>query len=523
MTLGEKEFTKRITATIRARMKHLGIRDGLFLAALLVALFLYAFHLSSDLYGDERGHTYNVVATEDFWTNIQDPSMCHPPLYFMLAKLSYKLTDEPWGIRIPSILFALGTVIVLSFGAKRILGDRFFLPAVWMAALSPFLLEFATEGRAYAMLIFFSVAMTWALFEFFESENVKNMLILIFIAICGALTHYFFWVQMVFAGVYYLIVKKHISRYALGVLAIVLIVLAPLGSTLFVTQEGNFTEYLQVSWSKTYLNIPNFISRLPVALTYGYSTFRLPNLDPARNFDLRMLFDNWYLSPLVLVSFFGIIYAWVRLAVEKAKWFWFLFLGIVLPSALGLFGGTLGFYLIREKHLAVVWGSYSLLLLLAFHYLSRTKSGFLVMSCYAVVVIVSIIHFIAYPNEYSRRMDWTGLNQAIEARINHSDLIVFYASNPQNLSLGKMRVLENNFRTVNLEADRPKGISLEEFVEQIDKSTEGKVYLINNETDRHMVDPNSEVIKTFMSTRTVSESRFGRNLILYEFKRDLQK
>jgi hypothetical protein len=120
-------------------------------------------------------------------------------------------------------------------------------------------------------------------------------------------------------------------------------------------------------------------------------------------------------------------------------------------------------------------------------------------------------------------MDWTGLNQAIEARINHSDLIVFYASNPQNLSLGKMRVLENNFRTVNLEADRPKGISLEEFVEQIDKSTEGKVYLINNETDRHMVDPNSEVIKTFMSTRTVSESRFGRNLILYEFKRDLQK
>jgi hypothetical protein len=60
-------------------------------------------------------------------------------------------------------------------------------------------------------------------------------------------------------------------------------------------------------------------------------------------------------------------------------------------------------------------------------------------------------------------------------------------------------------------------------VEEIDKSTEGKVFLINNETDRHMVDPNSEVIKTLISTRTVSGSKFGRNLVLYEFKRDLHK
>jgi len=518
MTLGEKEFTKRITATIRTRMKDLGIRDVLFLAALLIALFLYSFHVSSDLYGDERGHTYNVVATGDFWTNIQDPSMCHPPLYFMLAELSYNLIGKPWGIRIPSILFALGTVIILSFGAKRILGERFFLPTAWMVALSPFLLEFAGEGRAYAMLIFISVATTWALFEFLQCENLRNMLVLIVAAICGALTHYFFWLQMFFIGFYYLIVRRHVTRYALCVFAIVFIVLAPVASVLFVAQETNFTKYLQVSWSETFFSVPNFIARLPVALTYGFSTFHLPNLDPARNFDFRVLFDNWSLSLLALISFVGIIYAWVRLALEKTKWFWFLFLGIVIPSLLGLVGGTLGFYLIREKHLAVVWGSYSMLLLLALHYLSRTKAGLLVIACYAAVVIVSIVHYVAYPNEYSRRMDWTGLNRAIEGKINHSDLILFYASDPQSLSLGKMMVLDNHLRKVNLEADMPKGISLEKFVEQIDKSTDGRVFLINNETDRHMVDPKSEVIRTLMSRRTISEWRFGRNLILYEFK-----
>jgi hypothetical protein len=523
MTLREKESSKKMRLWPPAKMRYLGISNVLFLAALLTALFLYSFHLSSDLYGDERGHTYTVVATGDFWANIQDPSMCHPPLYFMLAKLSYNLIGKPWGIRIPSIVFALGTVIILPLVAKRILGEHFFLPTAWMSALSPFLLEFAAEGRAYAMLIFFSVAMTWALFEFLQGENAKNMLTLIVIAICGALTHYFFWLQLIFAASYYLTVRRHVSRYGFGVLAIVLMVLAPLGSSLFGTQEENFTKYLQVSWSETFFSVPNFIARLPVALTYGFSTFDLPNLDPARNFSFQVLFDNWFLSLLVLISFVGIIYACVRLALEKKKWFWLLFLGVVIPSLLGLVGGTLGFYLIREKHLAVVWGSYSMLLLLALHYLSRTKGGFLVMGCYAVVVIVSIVHFIAYPNEYSRRMDWTGLNRALEGKINHSDSILFYASDPQSLSLGKMKVLDDNFRIVNLEVDRPKGISLEEFVEQIDKSTEGKIFLINNETDRHMVDPNSEVIKTFMSTRMVSESRFGRNLILYEFKRNLHK
>jgi len=518
-----KEPTKRIGCTVRLRISHLGIRGVLFLAALLTALFLYSFHVSSDLYGDERGHSYNVIATGEFWTNIQDPSMCHPPLYFMLAKLTYTLTGKPWGIRIPSILFALGTVIVLSLGAKRILGERFFLPAAWMAALSPFLLEFAAEGRAYAMLIFFSVATTWAFFEFLQSENFKNTCILIFVTICGILTHYFFWLQVVFAGTYYLVVKRHISRHALSVLGIVLLVLVSLGSALFVTQEGNFRKYLQVSWSESFFSIPNFTARLPVALTYGFSTFHLPNLDPARNFSCRVLFDNWSLSLVVFVSFVGIIYAWVRLALGKTKWFWLLFLGILTPSLLGLLGGRLGFYLIREKHLAVVWGSYSLLLLLAFNYLSRAKVGFLVIACYTAVVIVSIVHYIAYPNEYSRRMDWTGLNQVLEGKTNHSDSIVFYANDPQSLSLGKMNVLENSFRRVNLRADRPEGISLIEFVEQIDYSTEGRIFLINNETDRHMVDPKSEVIKTLMSRRTISEQRFGRNLVLYEFRRDLHK
>lgn len=360
-------------------------------------------------------------------------------------------------------------------------------------------------------------------FEFLQHENLKNMVILSIFSICGGLTHYFFWFQIIFVCLYYVASKRHISRYAFGILLTVVIVLAPLASLMFLVKEGNFANYLQVSWSGTFFNVPNFIARLAVALTYGYSTFHLPNLDPARNFTFQMLRDNWVLTSLVLISFIGITYAWVRLALLRTKWFWFFFLGILTPLLIGLIGEALGFYLIREKHLAVVWGSYFVLLLLALRYLSSTKTGLFVIACYGVVVMVSMVHYVVYPNEYSRRMDWTGLNLALEGKINHSDSVLFYASDPQILSLGKMKVLEKNVRTVNIVGDKPEKMFFAEFVKLIDTSTGGTIFLINNETERHTVDPKSELIRTLMSRRTTSERRFGRNLVLYEFKRDLHK
>ena len=493
-------------------------RHVLFAIALLVALFLYTVHLTSDLYGDEQGHTYKVIAEGDLWSNIRDPGMCHPPLYFMLAKLSYEITGKSWGMRIPSIIFAIGTVILVSFAARKILGERFFLLAAWLAAFSPFLLEFSAEGRAYAMLMFFSVAMVWAFVTFLQTENTRNMLILAGISICGALTHYFFLFQLAFLGIYYLIARRRMSRYAWGILGIVASILLPFVYILFLEQNAQFTEHLQVSWFKEYFSVFNFVARLAVALTVGYNTFRLQNMDPARNFTFQILRDNWILVLLTLATFGGIVYAWVRLALARKKWFWLLTFGILIPVGLGLLGAASGFYLIREKHLAAVWVCYFLILLLALDYLARTKVGWLVIPCYAVVVFMSIFHYAIYPNEYSRRMDWTGLNRTLEREMSDSDCLLSYIDNLQYLSLGKMKVLDRDVKRISLRTDRPPDMSLSRFADQIDKSVDGTVFIVNNETDRHIVDPSSEVTRTLKTSRRVSEHRFGRNLILHMFK-----
>jgi 4-amino-4-deoxy-L-arabinose transferase-like glycosyltransferase len=493
----------------------------LFAGALLVGLCLYTSHLSDDLYGDERGHTYKLVAAGNFWSNIKDPSMCHPPLYFMLAKISYISIGEPWAIRIPSVFFSFGTVLLIAFAAKRILGGRFFLLSVWLAALSPFILEFSAEGRAYAMLIFFSVATFWAFLEFVQKENVRNMLILTASSIGGGLTHYFFCFQLISIMVIYLTYKKKITRYAAGVFIITGVVLIPYMIFLFFVQKGKFAEYLQVEWLAGYFSITNFLGRLYMAISYGYSAFRLPNLDPSRNVPIiQMVKDNWALISLTVIAFSGFVYAWFQLAAKKVHILWFCLSGIAIPIILGLIGAESGLYLIREKHLAIIWVCYFFLLLLALDYLRSKKWGWIIIGCQITVILISVYHYIFLPNEYTRRMDWTGLIEMLEREVQRADCVVIYQYDIEHLSLKRISIWDRGVRKINLKNAHSPGTSISEYALSLHQSVNGTIYIVNNETDRHFVDPDSELILTLGELRSTSRKRFGRNLILYSFHKE---
>ncbi|MFZ3137368.1 MAG: glycosyltransferase family 39 protein [Thermodesulfovibrionales bacterium] len=496
------------------------LKQFLFLGALIVSVFLYTYHLTGDLYGDERGHTYNVIAFGNFWTNIQDPSMSHPPLYFMLAKLSYNITGKPWGMRIPSMLFAVGTVIVASLAAKKILGEKYFLPAAWLTALSPFVLEFSAEGRTYAMVIFFSVASCWAFIEFLAKENVPNMIWLSVASICGAMTHYFFWFQLIFFTVYYIAVKRKITRYSLGVFIISAIFLIPFPVLIFFIQKSQFKRVLQVDWSGAYFSITNFLGRLYLVISYGYSALWLPSLDPARNVPvIQSIKANWFLVILIAISSAGMFLAWLKLAKERARLFWFFILGAAIPVILGLIAAKSGMYLIREKHLAIIWIFYFFLFLMALDYLVKRKWGWFVIGCQMIVVFISICHYIVLPNEYTRRMDWTGLIQTLERDAQKSDYVILYLYDIEDLSLKETKIWDKGIKKIRLYNDKPVGLSIPDYVGYLDQSVSGTIYVVNNETDRHIVDPNSELLKALGKQRTTSEKRFGRNLILYSFIR----
>jgi hypothetical protein len=483
----------------------------------VVAALLDLVPVRADLFGDEIGHTFQVVCEGDFWRNITDPSMCHPPLYFVLAKVAYSLFGVPWAVRLPSVLFAIGTVILSGLMARRLLGDQYFLPALWLAAISPFVIEFAPEGRAYSAMIFFSVATAWAFWEFLENETSGRMLALAACGVLGGLTHYFFWLDLVFLGVYYLARRRRLTGLAAAAGGLVAAGLLPWALLASRVQSGEFSRFLQVNWVRDYLQPVNFLGRLVVAIFFGYGTFSLPRLDPARNVPLAVLGANAIPALLAGVFFVGLAVGWLLLAREGAPLLWFLTLGAVVPAALGLAASMAGLYLIREKHLAATWIFFFLLTLLVAGRLVRTRTGLVVMACYVFLAILSDVHTLAFPHEFSRRMDWSGLSDAIVKTAKPGDVIVSYAYPWEEATRALDPATRTKLPFEILARGSASAASLADEASRLDGKAPGTIYVIDDETQRFLVDPADTVARRLASDRRATTQHFGRNLSLRVF------
>ena len=107
----------------------------------------------------------------------------NPPLYYVLAELSSALGDPEVWLRLPSVLLGAATVPLVYAAGRLAAGGS---AGVWAAALwtlSPFVLFYGTEGRAYATLAFFVVLSTVA--------GLRRSWVLYGIAVCAAMySHY---------------------------------------------------------------------------------------------------------------------------------------------------------------------------------------------------------------------------------------------------------------------------------------------------------------------------------------------
>lgn len=502
---------------VRESPKTTTIRWLILAGVLVVAGAVYSTHLTDDLYGDETGQTIELVTQGRSLFSVVDPSSVHPPLFFFLAKASYLVVGKAWAIRLPSLLFALGTILILPFAARGILGERFFFPAAWLGLLSPFILEFSAEGRSYTMIVFFSLAALWFLVRFIKSDRPRDLVVLLVLSGLGVLTHYFFGLQIVYMGAAYLLEKRRLpSRLWKYVVAAAVGVAAAIAA-LMLGPGPHFFQYLQGGWSRGYFSAFNFLVRLPVAISYGFCTFRLPALDPARNVNWSMARENAATILMILIAFGGFLYAWIRMWKDKVAWYGLLVLGAVIPTALALLIGKLGFYLPREKHLAVIWGCVFFLQLLGLERLFRSWPGRAAAGCHLAVVAISMFHYLAQPNEYSRRMNWTGLNEAIERAVQSDDCLLYYHYDLGFLSMDRMAVLRRNIPRLRLTAPAAGEPDLETQARLLDRNTRGTIFLVDHEEARNIVDPSSLIIRTLTALRKAHQQRFGRNLILFVF------
>lgn len=477
-----------------------------------VAACLYAVHLTSDLYGDE-GSTFQVVSDGSFLANLMSPKLCHPPLYFVAAKVCYVLTSRPWSIRLPSLLCALGTVVLVMRMAFRIYGRGVALLAVWLAALSPLLVEFAAEGRPYTMLAFFSTAMAYQLWLFLEHEDWKSMLLVSASIAGGLLTHYIFVVHAAFAACYYLIRRRKLTRYSLGTVLIVspVLVLLALGMVHNVAQSAGLARH----FPKQLSSLLTFLARLPIALSFGFCTFRLPNLDFARSATAGVFRDNILMMIPMTVGLIGLSLTTFRLLLHKREWVGFLLCSIVVPGVLLLLGVLGGCFVAREKYLIGVVGTYMVLVAVTLYGARRSWMLRCVAATYLLVVAVSLVHYTVYPNVYSRRMDWTGVRELLRAEIARGDALVLYRA--EGDATRQVNPETEGIWIVDIQAKVQEGYDAGDFIRDLAGVCQGRIFLVNNEIHRVYMDPQQRVIHSLKEERSFEKHDFGRNLSVYIF------
>jgi len=191
---------------------------GFLLGVTLLAAALRFFELTGQSLWVDEMLTWQVVGPDlgrSFFEQIGD--CIQGPLYMSVIWPLVRIQESALSLRLPAAV--MGTLAVPLFGivAGRLAGGRAGRLAVFLFALSPFHIWYSQEGRGYALLIFFALAMAWLYLEMVRRGPGPWLAILFGLAAGGAglsnLSGMFLWAGM---GAALLIVDRPGDRRAWG-------------------------------------------------------------------------------------------------------------------------------------------------------------------------------------------------------------------------------------------------------------------------------------------------------------------
>jgi hypothetical protein len=199
----ELNGTSEIDAVTTARPKLRRARslarpeaDSLLIAAVAgLTLLGFGIRLSNfnqGLIGDELS-TYWIIhghGLGDVLSSIHSNDEITPPLYFILGWVSLKIGAGPEWVRLPSLLAGTALIPMVYLIGMRTIGRGAGLVAAAVMALSPFMIYYSTEARAYALMTALVAASTLGLLAALRTGRARWWVVYA-ICSCGAVyTHY---------------------------------------------------------------------------------------------------------------------------------------------------------------------------------------------------------------------------------------------------------------------------------------------------------------------------------------------
>jgi hypothetical protein len=144
-------------------------------AITLVGLLARLSQVGNSLFGDELS-TYFIVTGSSLGHVVYLLEGGHsvdlnPPLYFILAWAADQVGDSPEWLRLPSLLAGVAAIPLTYLLGAMTVGRPAAIVGATLVALSPFLIFFSTEARAFALLMLLTLLSTIALLRAIETSR----------------------------------------------------------------------------------------------------------------------------------------------------------------------------------------------------------------------------------------------------------------------------------------------------------------------------------------------------------------
>jgi hypothetical protein len=161
----------------------------------------------------------------------------HPPLYDLLLHSWLTLTNgTPVLLRIPSMVFYLAGIWLLSRAALRMGGEQSGTSLIWLVALGPFGFHYARLLNGNALSFLFIAALTWAYLRHAAAPSMEAWALVCAMAVLLVWTDSFGWIVLALLALEELIRNRDGLSAAIGRLAtaagVVLVTTIPLWRTI---------------------------------------------------------------------------------------------------------------------------------------------------------------------------------------------------------------------------------------------------------------------------------------------------
>jgi Dolichyl-phosphate-mannose-protein mannosyltransferase len=140
----------------------------------LAGLFLRLPSFNDSLFGDELS-TYFIVtghSLEQVLDWVRSDLEVSPPLFFVLAWATHSLGDPAASIRLVSLIAGVAATPLTYMLGVWTVGRRAALVGAALVALSPFLILYSTQARAYMLVLLLDLLSTLALLRALETRRV---------------------------------------------------------------------------------------------------------------------------------------------------------------------------------------------------------------------------------------------------------------------------------------------------------------------------------------------------------------